>query len=134
MIIAFVALFCALIVGFLAYNIWRAGLQQERILLMHRVLEREGVSVEGCTEKATLIQTAAAARRCLLCRHQETCVAWLVGEHAACLAEFCPNAGLIARLKAEQRASSPGPRRAQAMTPIGVPIGTPSQGAEQVQR
>jgi hypothetical protein len=94
--------------GLMAYRLWCAGVREERALLMHRVLEREGVTLDGCADKGTLAQTAAAARRCLLCRDRETCVAWLEGDAAVPLDRFCPNADLIARLKAEGRASLPG--------------------------
>lgn len=103
-ITAAVALFCALAVAaaLVTYRLWRAGMREERTLLMHRVLEREGVILDGCTEKATLAQTAAAARRCLLCRDRETCLAWLEGDESVPLGRFCPNADLIARLQAER--------------------------------
>lgn len=96
----------AVAAGLVVYRLWRAGMREERALLMHRVLEREGVNLDGCADKGTLAQTAVAARRCLLCRHRETCVAWLEGETAVALERFCPNADLIARLKADGRTSS----------------------------
>ena len=99
----------AIAAGLVVYQLWRAGMREGRSLLMHRVLEREGVSLDGCTDRGTLAQTAAATRRCLLCRDRETCVAWLEGEAAVPLDRFCPNADLIARLKAERRTSSPIP-------------------------
>ena len=110
-ITAVVVLLGSLVVaaGLVAYQLWRAGVREERILRMHRVLEREGVSLDGCTETGTLAQTAAAARRCLLCRERETCLAWLEGEVGVPLERFCPNADLIARLKADGQASSPSP-------------------------
>jgi hypothetical protein len=97
----------AVAAGLVVFRLWRAGMREERALLMHRVLDREGVSLDGCTDKGTLAQTAAAARRCLLCRDRETCLAWLEGEAAVPLDRFCPNADLIARLKAEEQATSP---------------------------
>jgi hypothetical protein len=96
----------AVAAGVVVYRLWRAGIREER-LLMHRVLEREGVNLDGCTDKGTLADTAAAARRCLLCRDRETCLAWLEGDAGVPLERFCPNADLIARLKAQGRASSP---------------------------
>ena len=97
----------AVAAGLVVYRLWRAGMREERVLLMHRVLERESVSLDGCTDKSTLAQAAIAARRCLLCRDRETCVAWLEGEAAVPLDRFCPNADLIARLKADGRTRSP---------------------------
>ncbi len=91
----------AVMVGVVVYRLGRAG-RREEPLLLHRVLEREAVSLEGRTDQETLVQAAGAARRCLLCRHRETCLAWLGGETGTPLERFCPNADLIARLKAER--------------------------------
>lgn len=88
-------------VGVVVYRLGRAGACQGPLLL-HRVLEREEVSLEGHTDRATLTQTAAAARRCVLCRDRETCLAWLGGEPDMPLERFCPNADLIGRLKTER--------------------------------
>jgi hypothetical protein len=95
--------------GFMSYRLWRAGSSEQGPLLMHRVLEREGVSVEGCTDDGALAQIAAAARGCLLCRDQETCRAWLGGDTSASLEEFCPNAELIGRMKADGRVAPSNP-------------------------
>ena len=43
-----------LMAGLMGYRLWRAGMREEGALLMHRVLEREGVSLDGCTDKGTL--------------------------------------------------------------------------------
>jgi hypothetical protein len=88
------------------FRLWRAGIGAAQPLLMHRVLEREGATPRDGADVRTLVQMATAARGCLLCRDQETCRAWLKGESAASLQEFCPNADLIGQLKAER--SAPG--------------------------
>ena len=90
------------------YQLWRAVMREERVLLMNRVLEHEGVHLDGCTDASVLTQTAHAARRCLLCRGRETCIAWLDGDAAVPLDRFCPNAGLIAKLRADGRTSLSG--------------------------
>jgi hypothetical protein len=90
------------------YRLLRAGMREDQALLMHRVLEHEGARLDGCTDASVLTQTAHAARSCLRCRDQETCIAWLEGEATLPLDRFCPNADLIARLGADGRASSSG--------------------------
>ena len=96
-----------LVAGLNVYRLWRAGMREERALLMHRVLEHEGVRLDGCTDASVLTQTAHAARSCLLCRGKETCIAWLEGEATVPLDHFCRNADLIARLRADGRTSAP---------------------------
>jgi hypothetical protein len=90
-------------VGVTSYRLWRAGMYEERPLLMHRVLEHEGANVERCTDEGALAQIATAARGCLLCRDKETCLAWLEGDAPVSLQQFCPNAEMIGRLKADAR-------------------------------
>jgi hypothetical protein len=89
------------LVGVVVYRLGRAGACQEPLLL-HRVMEREKASLDGRTDQTTLVQAAAAARRCILCRERETCLAWLGEETDTPLERFCPNADLITRLKAER--------------------------------
>jgi hypothetical protein len=89
--------------GVMTYRLWRAGMRQKGSLLMHRVLEREGVSLEGCADEAVLARTSAAARGCLLCRDQATCLAWLEGDAPVSLQQFCPNAEMIADLRSARR-------------------------------
>jgi hypothetical protein len=99
----------AVAAALVVYRLWRAGVHEDRALLMHRVLEHEGVSLNGCAHESVLARTAVAARGCLLCRARETCIAWLEGDAAMPLSRFYPNVDLVARLKAERRASSPSP-------------------------
>ena len=93
------------VVGF---RLWRAGADGERDLLLHRVLKRKGLNLDGRTDDATLGQMAAATRTCLLCRDRGTCLAWLEGDASVPLEHFCPNADLLARLQSERQAASPG--------------------------
>jgi len=104
-IAAAVGFLCALVLaaGLVVYRLWIAGLREQRTLLMHRVLEREGISLDGCTDPRLLAQTAVAARGCLLCRDRETCLAWLEGDAPVPLDRFCPNADLFARMRADAR-------------------------------
>jgi hypothetical protein len=94
--------------GLTLFRLWRAAMREKRPLLMHRVLEREAVSVEGCTDVSTITQIAAGMRRCLFCRDWEICVAWLNGDIETPLNRFCPNAELIARLKSGTAIGLPG--------------------------
>jgi hypothetical protein len=98
-----VALF-VLVVGWAWYKRWRAVMRRDREILMHRVLEREGMSLADSADLMDLAQAAAALRRCAVCRDREICLGWLEGTDKTPLEQFCPNAGLIARLKAEARA------------------------------
>ena len=95
----------ALMVGLRMYRLWRAAMQGTEPLLMHRVLEHQGASLEGRSDQGTMAQLARATQGCLLCRDQDTCRAWLAGESSASLQEFCPNAELIGRLKTDRRAA-----------------------------
>jgi hypothetical protein len=96
-----------LVAGLEVYRLWHVGMREEQTLLMNRVLEHEGVRLDGGTEASVLTQTAHAARSCLLCRGKETCIAWLEGEATVPLDHFCRNADLIARLRADGRTSAP---------------------------
>jgi hypothetical protein len=82
------------------YRLWRTVMREQRPLLMHRVLEREGLSLAGGMDAMELARGAAAIRRCAACRDHETCLAWLEGQHTEAFERFCPNAELIAELKA----------------------------------
>jgi hypothetical protein len=91
-----------LLAGWSVYRLWRAGMRADRPFLMDRMFARQGVSLEGVEYSPELEQVALAARRCVACGEWETCRTWLEGEGAAGHEAFCPNADLIARLKAEQ--------------------------------
>jgi hypothetical protein len=90
--------------GWAGLRLWRAVLREDRPVLMHRVLEREGLSLAGNRDTMELARAAAAIRRCVACRERETCLAWLEGDDTTAFERFCPNADLIAGLKAEARA------------------------------
>ena len=99
---AAVLLAIAVAAGVKVYQLWRAGMRERPPLLMHRVLQHEGVELAACADEGRLVQVAAAARRCLLCRDRETCVAWLEGDSGVPLDHFCPNAELITQLRVEK--------------------------------
>lgn len=106
-----------LAVGWAWYKRWRTVMRRDREILMHRVLEREGVSLADSADLMDLAQGAAALRRCAVCRDREICLAWLEGTDKTPLEQFCPNASLIARLRAEAEA-----RRRPQTTGRGIHI------------
>jgi hypothetical protein len=96
----------ALAAAWAGYRLWRAVMRDDRPVLMHRGLDREGLSVAGSTDAMELARAAVALRRCVACRERETCLAWLEGDDTVAFERFCPNAGLIAELQAEARATA----------------------------
>jgi hypothetical protein len=88
------------------YRLWRAVMLEERPVLMHRVLERQGLSVADNTEPMEPARRANAIRRCVACRERESCLAWLEGDESIAFERFCPNAALISGLKAGARAAA----------------------------
>ena len=106
-----------LAVGWVWYKRWRMVMRRDREILMHRVLEREGVRLADSADLMDLAQAAAGLRRCAVCRDREICLAWLEGTDKTPLEQFCPNASLIARLKAEA-----GGRTGAGAAGRGVPM------------
>jgi hypothetical protein len=87
------------------WTMWRATLIEERPVLMHRMLQRQGVTIAGVEDYATLEQACHAARRCVACRDVEACKVWLDGGKSEGYEAFCPNIGFIQGLKARQAAA-----------------------------
>lgn len=83
---------------------WRAALIEERPMLMHRMLQRQGVTIAGVVDYATLDRACSAARRCAACRDLEACMAWLEGGKTEGYQAFCPNAEFVQSLKVKQAA------------------------------
>ena len=83
---------------------WRGTMIEERPVLMHRMLKRQGVTIAGVEDYATLEQACHAARRCVACRDAEACKAWLDGGQTKRYAVFCPNFEFIEQLKHKQAA------------------------------
>lgn len=90
-----------LLVGWAMARLWRAVIREDRPVLMHRMLERQGLSLDGLERSTELEQAAAATRRCVLCRDRDECLAWLEGDGKMAYAGFCPNAAFIAKLRTE---------------------------------
>jgi hypothetical protein len=93
-----------LVAGWAVYGLWRAVMREDRPVLMHRMLERQGLTLDRLAYQTELKQAAAAARRCVVCRDRETCLAWLERDGTTGYEQFCPNADFIARLRAEAAA------------------------------
>jgi hypothetical protein len=92
------------LVGWSVRRLWRAVMREDRPVLMQRMLERQGLSLDRLRYSTGLEQAAAAARRCAVCRDRESCLAWLDADGKTEFAGFCPNADFIARLRAEAAA------------------------------
>jgi hypothetical protein len=88
--IAFVALLS------LGYAGWRRMTSREGDLQLWRVLRRMGVSGEETAGRDA--EMARAVRRCMLCPSIEDCDNWLASGKRDGLADFCPNAGVVAGL------------------------------------
>jgi hypothetical protein len=95
------------IVGRALWSMWRATMSDRQPVLMHRMLERQGVRIAGSEDYWTLEQAARASRRCVNCRELEACQAWLDRGETAGYEAFCPNASFIKALKEEQGAQPP---------------------------
>jgi hypothetical protein len=81
---------------------WRGTMIEERPLLMHRMLKRQGVTIAGVEDYLTLERACRAARRCAACRDAEACKAWLDRGNGERYDTFCPNAEFIEQLKQKQ--------------------------------
>ena len=92
--------------GAMSYRLWRAGMRQGRPLLTSRVLDREGVSLQGCNDPGTLARAGAAARSCLRCKDRAACLRWLEGDESVSLQQFCPNDDVVSRLRPESQGPS----------------------------
>jgi hypothetical protein len=92
------------IAGRALWVMWRGTMIEERPVLMHRMLKRQGVTIAGVEDYATLEQACHAARRCVACRDLEACKAWLDGGKTESYEAFCPNAEFIEQLKVKQAA------------------------------
>jgi hypothetical protein len=90
-----------LVTAWATWALWRAVMREHRPVLLHRMLERQGLSLDRLQRSTELEQAGAAARRCVVCRDRESCLAWLDGDGKTPYAGFCPNAGFIASLRAE---------------------------------
>ncbi len=80
-----------------AVTVWRAAARQTDVLLLHRVLDRCGI--RGLPDDAAdQLRLGHAARRCMTCKREAQCRAWLQGDARYALDEFCPNASLVSAL------------------------------------
>lgn len=89
------------VVGRAMWVMWRATMIEERPVLMHRMLQRQGVTIAGVEDYATLEQACHAARRCVACADVEACKAWLETGKTEGYEAFCPNCEFIEGLKAK---------------------------------
>jgi hypothetical protein len=88
-----VAVILSLLAGAAAYA-WRVAagaMTAQGAPRFHEVVRRLGIDVAGASDERTLRAAAISVRRCLACRHQEACDAWLAdGTHKG-VPPNCPN-------------------------------------------
>lgn len=99
----------AMVAGRAVWVMWRGAMIEERPLLMHRMLQSQGVTIAGVADPATLQQACHAARRCVACRDVEACRDWLESGKTAGYEAFCPNCEFIEGLRAKGAARAPVP-------------------------
>ncbi len=80
-----------------AVTVLRAAAKQTDVLLLHRVLDRCGIR-RLPDDAADRLRLGHAARRCMTCKREAQCRAWLEGDARCALDEFCPNASLVSTL------------------------------------
>jgi len=69
-VLAWVGAF-VLVAAWAGYRLWQAVMHEERPVLMHRVFEREGLSLAGTRDTLQLQQGAMAIGRCVACRERD---------------------------------------------------------------
>jgi hypothetical protein len=57
----------------------------------HGVVQRLGIDLGGSSDERTLRAAAVSVRRCLTCRHQDACDAWLADRSRKGVPPDCPN-------------------------------------------
>lgn len=75
----------------------RAASRQNDVLLLQHVFDRLGAR-QPLGDAAEAVRLGHAARRCITCRRDAQCRAWLEGDGTYPLDGFCPNASLISEL------------------------------------
>jgi len=55
------------------------------------VMRRLGIDLDGASDERTLRAAAVSVRRCLICRHQDACDAWLADPERKGVPPDCPN-------------------------------------------
>jgi len=75
----------------------RAAATRNDVLLLQRVLDRLAAR-QSHGDAAEALRLGHAARRCIMCKRDAQCRAWLEGDDPHHLDAFCPNASLISEL------------------------------------
>jgi hypothetical protein len=88
-----------LAVGWTIHGLWRIVMREDRPVLVYRMLEHLGLSMNRFLYPAEVEQFATATRRCLMCRDRATCLAWLERDGKTGYEAFCPNADFISKVR-----------------------------------
>ncbi len=94
-LIVIVGLICA---GFL-FVLWQQGSGDQRPVLIHRMLQRQGERVAYRAVAAGGRDFARAVEQCVACQKAAECRAWLLSGAIDGYESFCPNAGFVQRAK-----------------------------------
>lgn len=89
-LVVFAALFFALI---------RPGYDDQRPVLLERMLRRQGDAVAHGALASGSHEFAAAMRKCVDCTEAAQCRAWLASGARNGYESFCPNAGYVERMQ-----------------------------------
>ncbi|HVL34285.1 MAG TPA: DUF6455 family protein [Burkholderiales bacterium] len=94
--LAALALLAALLgaIAIFAIIAGRRLLEDRGPLRLRRMLERRGADAEQVLGTGSYA-AAVATRRCVACRDQAACDAWLASGRREGAAEFCPNAAFV---------------------------------------
>jgi hypothetical protein len=97
--VAFAAIAGALgLVAAAARYSWRVAagaMATEGAPRLHDVIKRLGIDFTRVNDERTLRAAAIGIRRCLTCRHQEACDAWLADNRHRGVPPDCPNEAFL---------------------------------------
>ena len=91
------AVILALLAAMVRYT-WRVAvgaMTAEGAPRFHEVVGRLGIDLARVNDERTLRAAAVSVRRCLTCRHQEACDAWLADRGHKGVPPDCPNESFL---------------------------------------
>ena len=87
----------AMLAALIAYS-WRvaeAAMAAQGAPRFHDVVRRLGIDLGRVNDERTLRAAAVSVRRCLTCRHQDACDAWLADPAHKGVPPACPNESFL---------------------------------------
>ncbi|MGE5792453.1 MAG: DUF6455 family protein [Bacteroidota bacterium] len=87
----------AMLAALMAYS-WRvaaAAMAAQGAPRFHDVVRRLGIDLGRVNDERTLRAAAVSVRRCLTCRHQDACDAWLADPAHKGVPPDCPNESFL---------------------------------------